>query len=82
MNASPRIPVAAAFRGADSSTAVVIGLVAGIGVGLFIGERAAVFQIAADAYIKLLQMTVLPYITLSLVGGLGALRKADELTLR
>jgi Na+/H+-dicarboxylate symporter/ABC-type amino acid transport substrate-binding protein len=77
MKARPRIPVAAAFRGADSSTAVVIGLVAGLGVGLFIGERAAVFQIAADAYIKLLQMTVLPYITLSLVGGLGALRKAD-----
>jgi Na+/H+-dicarboxylate symporter len=68
---------AAASRRTDPSTRVVIGLVAGIAVGLFVGERAAALQLCADAYIKLLQMTVLPYITLSLVGGLGALKKAD-----
>lgn len=55
------------------SSKVLIGLAAGIGVGLFIGERAAALQIVADAYVKLLQMTVLPYVTLSLVGGLGSL---------
>jgi len=55
------------------STRVLIGLAAGVGVGLFIGERAAALQIIADAYVKLLQMTVLPYVTLSLVGGLGSL---------
>ncbi len=31
----------------------------------------------ADAYIKLLQMTVLPYVTVSIVGGLGALNCAQ-----
>ncbi len=31
-------------------------------------------QVAADVYVKLLQMTVLPYVTVSLVSGLGALR--------
>lgn len=55
------------------STRVLIGLAAGVGLGLFIGERAAALQIVADAYVKLLQMTVLPYVTLSLVGGLGSL---------
>ena len=55
------------------SRKVLIGLGAGIGLGLFIGERAAALQIVADAYVKLLQMTVLPYVTLSLVGGLGSL---------
>ena len=30
-------------------------------------------QLVADAYIKLLQMTVLPYVTVSIIGGLGAL---------
>lgn len=57
------------------SRKVLIGLAAGVGLGLFIGERAAALQIVADAYVKLLQMTVLPYVTLSLVGGLGALNR-------
>ena len=56
---------------------IVIGIAAGAAVGLFVGERAAVLQVVADAYVKLLQMTVLPYITLSLVGGLGALDRAQ-----
>ena len=59
------------------SRKVLIGLAAGIAVGLFIGERAAVFQVWADAYVQLLQMTVLPYVVVSLVGGLGSLRKGE-----
>jgi len=55
----------------------MIGLAAGVAVGLFAGERASVFQVAADAYIKLLQMTVLPYVTVSIIGGLGALNAGD-----
>jgi Na+/H+-dicarboxylate symporter/ABC-type amino acid transport substrate-binding protein len=42
-------------------------------IGLFLGEAAAHLKVVADGYIKLLQMTVLPYVTLSIVGGLGAL---------
>jgi Na+/H+-dicarboxylate symporter/ABC-type amino acid transport substrate-binding protein len=63
---------------------VFIGLGAGIAVGLFIGERASVLQPWADAYVKLLQMTVLPYVAMSLVGGIGSLtrQEASRLGLR
>src|SRR6187401_1832194 len=60
------------------SAKVLIGLAAGIAVGLFVGERAAALQIVADAYVNLLQMTVLPYVTLSLVGGLGSLNAGRQ----
>ena len=42
-------------------------------LGLFLGERAAPFEILADAYVRLLQMTVLPYMIVSLIAGLGSL---------
>jgi hypothetical protein len=38
---------------------ILIGLVAGVAVGLFFGETVAPLQIVADGFIKLLQMTVL-----------------------
>jgi proton glutamate symport protein len=63
------------------STQIVIGIAAGIAVGLFFGEGAAVLQIVSDAYIKLLQMMVLPYVTISIVTGLGALNAAQAKTL-
>jgi Na+/H+-dicarboxylate symporter/ABC-type amino acid transport substrate-binding protein len=71
-------------RSVSFSTKIVIGLVAGVVLGLFIGERAAALQVAADAYIKLLQMTVLPYVTVSLIVGIGSLRldEARKLGLR
>jgi Na+/H+-dicarboxylate symporter/ABC-type amino acid transport substrate-binding protein len=60
--------------GVSFSTKILIGLFAGVALGLFIGERAAALQVFADAYIKLLQMTVLPYVTVSLITGIGTLR--------
>jgi Na+/H+-dicarboxylate symporter/ABC-type amino acid transport substrate-binding protein len=63
------------------SSRIAAGLTAGGAVGLFFGERAAGLQIVADAYIKLLQMTVLPYLIVSIVGGLGALGPAQAKTL-
>ena len=60
---------------------ILVGLGAGIVVGLFLGEYAAPFQLAADAFVKLLQMTVLPYVTLSIVRSLGSLTIADARTL-
>jgi len=71
-------------RSVSFSTNILIGLVAGVALGLFIGERAAALQVAADAYIKLLQMTVLPYVTVSLIVGIGSLRldEARQLGLR
>ena len=58
------------------SRQIAIGIAAGIALGLFAGEWTAALQVAADAYIKLLQMTVLPYVTVSIVGGLGSLDAA------
>jgi Na+/H+-dicarboxylate symporter len=57
----------------SSSTKILIGLSAGVFVGLFFGEHAGVLKVVADAFVKLLQMTVLPYITLSIVTSLGML---------
>jgi Na+/H+-dicarboxylate symporter/ABC-type amino acid transport substrate-binding protein len=55
------------------STQIAIAVGAGVAAGLLVGERAAALQIVADAYINLLQMTVLPYVTVSIIGGLGGL---------
>ena len=67
--------------GLSLSTQIVIGIAAGIAVGLFFGEGAAVLQFVSDAYIKLLQMMVLPYVTISIVTGLGTLNPAQAKTL-
>lgn len=59
------------------STRILIGLGAGILLGLFLGEQAGILKWAADGFVKLLQMTVLPYVTLSIVGSLGHLQIAQ-----
>lgn len=66
------------------SKKILVGLLAGIAAGLFLGERAAVFAFAATGFVKLLQITVLPYMIVSLVANLGRLdyRQARELALR
>ena len=56
------------------SKRILIGLAAGILVGLFLGDRASALKWAADGFVKLLQMTVLPYLTVSIVGSLGRLQ--------
>ena len=52
---------------------VVFGLLMGIACGLFFGEILAPLKIAGDIYIRLLQMTVLPYVLVSIIAGLGRL---------
>jgi Na+/H+-dicarboxylate symporter len=59
------------------SVRILAGLGLGILTGLFFGEGAAVMQPVADVYIRLMQMTVLPYLITSLVIGIGQL-EADE----
>ena len=59
------------------SQRILTGLAAGVAVGLFLGERAAAFSWAADGFVRLLQMTVLPYVTLSIVTSLGSLDYAQ-----
>lgn len=66
------------------SKKILVGLIAGAIVGLFLGERAAVFAFVATGFVKLLQVTVLPYMTVSLVANLGRLdyQQARTLALR
>jgi Na+/H+-dicarboxylate symporter/ABC-type amino acid transport substrate-binding protein len=59
------------------STKILVGLALGILVGLFFGEHALWLKWAADGFVKLLQMTVLPYVTVSIIESLGSLNAAD-----
>ncbi|GMQ89400.1 MAG: cation:dicarboxylase symporter family transporter [Gammaproteobacteria bacterium] len=56
---------------------VLTGFVLGIAYGLFFGEMASVFKDVGRAYVRLLQMAVIPYITVSLISGLGRLTPAQ-----
>src|SRR6185503_15462914 len=55
---------------------ILVGLGLGVALGLFLGARAEPFRFVADAFVRLLEMTVLPYLTVSLVGGIGGLDSA------
>ncbi len=63
------------------STRIFIALLLGIGTGLFFGEMVAFLETVGDVYIKLLQMTVLPYVILSLILGLGSLEYRQAILL-
>jgi Na+/H+-dicarboxylate symporter/ABC-type amino acid transport substrate-binding protein len=47
--------------------------VLGVAAGLFFGEPMSVLAVVGDAFVRLLQMTVLPYVMVSLIAGLGHL---------
>ena len=53
------------------STRIFIGLGLGILTGIFFGELVAGLEIFGEIFIKLLQITVLPYIIVSLIAGFG-----------
>ncbi len=57
---------------------ILLGLSLGIVLGLFFGEYVAFLSILGDAFIGLLQMTVLPYIMISLMVNLGQLNLAKS----
>ena len=63
---------------------VFIGLGLGIVVGVFFGEEAAFLKIGGDAFIALLQITVIPYVVVALITSIGRLTLEDvkELGLR
>lgn len=52
---------------------IIVGLVLGVLVGLFFGESAGQLMLVGDIYIRLMQMTVLPYLMAALIIGLGQL---------
>ena len=51
---------------------VLAGLALGIFVGLFLGEAVAPLGPLASGYVRLLQMTVLPYVTVSISSASAA----------
>ncbi len=58
-----------------SSRGIAVGLCLGALTGIFLGDYAAIFEVVADGFVKLLQMTVLPLVVVSLVGGIGSLTR-------
>jgi len=59
--------------GSGLTKLILIGLVLGVFTGLFFGEYAGRLKIVGQAYIGLLQMSILPYMVVSLIGGIGSL---------
>lgn len=55
------------------ATQVLIALGLGVLCGIFFGERVAFLKIGGDAYIRLILMTVLPYVVTALIAGIGRL---------
>ena len=55
------------------STKIYVGLASGITLGVFFGESMVFMHYPAEAFIELLHMTVLPYVTVSLIVGIGSL---------
>src|SRR5262245_19750039 len=60
----------------SASRQIAVALALGVFAGLFFGDRIGVLEPLADAYLKLIQMMVLPYVVVSLVSGLGSLTHA------
>jgi Na+/H+-dicarboxylate symporter/ABC-type amino acid transport substrate-binding protein len=55
------------------STQILLGVLLGTATGLFLGEYAAALSIIGEAFVGLLQMTVLPYIAIAIISNLGRL---------
>lgn len=56
---------------------VALGAVAGIVIGVVLGERTAVLQPLGSAYAMMLQIAVYPYLICALIYGLGRLTPAE-----
>ena len=61
----------AGFRKPGFTTQVVLSVILGILFGLFFGESIEGIGVIGTTYVRLLQMTILPYIMVSLIHGFG-----------
>lgn len=59
------------------SKKIIIGLISGVALGLFAGEYTSFFSYLGDGFIALLQMTILPYIMVSIIANLGRLSLSE-----
>jgi hypothetical protein len=63
------------------STKVLLGLALGIVTGLFFGESVEFLEVPGKAFVVLLQMTVLPFVSVALIHSLGRLTTAEARSL-
>ncbi len=63
------------------TTQILTGLLLGVVIGICLGELAAPANVVGEIYIGLLQMTVLPYIVLSLIANLGRISWSESRSL-
>jgi Na+/H+-dicarboxylate symporter/ABC-type amino acid transport substrate-binding protein len=59
------------------STRILFWLAAGVILGLLVGDLVAPLAIVANGFVKLLQMTVLPYVVISIIASLGSLSATE-----
>jgi Na+/H+-dicarboxylate symporter len=59
------------------STRILVWLAAGVVTGLLLGDLVGPLQVVASGFVKLLQMTVLPYVVISIITSLGSLSPAE-----
>ena len=57
----------------DLSVQILLGLALGVFTGLFFGEQTQVIEWIGEVWIRLMQMAVIPYVTISLISGVGSL---------
>lgn len=55
------------------SAKILLGMGLGIIAGIFFGEKTQAIGIVGQAFVQLLQMAILPFLTVSLITGLGSL---------
>jgi len=65
------VPAPQPHRRFDTANATLAALALGASCGLFFGDATARLSFVADAFIRLLQMAVLPYIVVSLIAAIG-----------
>ncbi len=59
------------------SQKIIISLLLGVFIGIFFGEYCSFLSVFGDGFIGLLQMTVLPYIMVSIILNLGRMSLED-----
>jgi len=62
-----------------SSSQMLVAMFIGFAIGIFFGESVGWLSSIGTSVILLMQMTVLPYIVVSLVGGIGKRRKSTAM---
>ena len=60
-----------------SNHLILIGILAGAACGLFFGEKASILEPFAMAFIKIMQISVLPFLVASIISGVSNLKVTE-----